>query len=315
MAHSPRAAVRVLQNGRLLPSLEAALEQRYDLVPLWQQADPKAFLKEHGGGITALVTSAALGADDALLASLPDLQMIASFGVGYDQLPTDTIRQRGLKASDCVADIAMGLLIDVSRGIAAADRFVRRGDWLKARFPLATKVSGKRLGVLGMGRIGRTIAKRASGFDMEIRYTNRNPLKDAPWAYEPSLTKLAEWADFLVIAAAGGAETRGLVGADVLKALGPEGFLINVARGTVVDEDALTEALVNKRIAGAGLDVFVDEPKAPPKLFGLDNVVMLPHVASATNETRQAMADSVLANLEAWHAGRPLPTPIPGVSA
>lgn len=313
MAHSPRAAVRVLQNGRLLPSLEAALEQRYDLVPLWQQADPKAFLKEHGGGITALVTSAALGADDALLASLPDLQMIASFGVGYDQLPTDTIRQRGLKASytpdvlnDCVADIAMGLLIDVSRGIAAADRFVRRGDWLKGSFPLATQVSGKRLGILGMGRIGRVIARRASGFDMEVRYHNRNPLGDVDYGYAATLKELAEWADFLVIASAGGAETRGLVSREILEALGPKGYLVNISRGTVVDEAALVDALVNQRIAGAGLDVFENEPHVPEALLTLDNVVLLPHLASNTHETRAAMAQRVEDNLAAFFAGKPL---------
>ena len=312
----------LLQNGRLLPAMEAELERDYEYLPLWQQPDREAYLHEHGGRAAALATSAAVGADEALLAALPNLQMIGSFGVGYDQLPTETIRKRGLKASytpdvlnDCVADTAFLLLLDVARGASAADRFVRRGEWLKTRFPLATSVAGKRLGIFGLGRIGKAIAQRALGFGMEIRYTNRNPVAGVEWKHEPSLVELARWADFLVVAAAGGADTRKLVNAEVMDALGPEGFLVNVARGTVVDEAALVRALVERRIAGAGLDVFEDEPNVPEALLALDNVVLLPHIASATHETRQKMGDLVLANLRAHFAGKPLLTPIPGVSA
>ncbi|MET0543901.1 MAG: 2-hydroxyacid dehydrogenase, partial [Variovorax sp.] len=207
---------------------------------------------------------------------------------------------------DCVADTAWALLMDVARGVSASDRFVRRGEWLKSQFPLATKVSGKKLGILGMGRIGRVIARRASGFDMEVRYHNRRQLADVEQGYEPTLKALAQWADFLVIASAGGAETRGLVSREILDALGPQGFLINISRGTVVDEAALVEALQHRRIAGAGLDVFEDEPNVPPALFALDNVVLLPHIASNTHETRAAMAGRVEDNLSAFLAGKPM---------
>ncbi len=312
----------VLQHGRLLPALEAALAERYELLPLWQQPEPAAWLREHGGRVRALATSAGVGADRALIDALPRLEMVSSFGVGLDQLDLDALRRRGLKAgytpdvlNDCVADTAFTLLLDVARGASAADRFVRRGGWLSAKFPLATKFSGKRLGILGLGRIGRAIARRAAGFDMTIRYTNRSPALDVPWPYEPALVELARWADFLVIAAAGGADSRHLVDDAVLDALGPQGFVVNIARGSVIDEAALVRALVDKRIGGAGLDVFENEPAVPPALFALDNVVLLPHVASATVETRQAMADRVLANLEAHFAGQPLPSPVPGLGA
>jgi lactate dehydrogenase-like 2-hydroxyacid dehydrogenase len=176
--------------------------------------------------------------------------------------------------------------------------------------PLATKVSGARLGILGLGRIGRAIATRAEGFDMEIRYHNRRQVPDAPYGYERSLAELAKWCDFLVIATSGGEATRGLVGAAVLESLGPEGFLVNIARGSVVDEPALVEALAAKRIAGAGLDVFADEPRVPEALLALDNVVLTPHIASATTATRAAMGQLVLDNLAAFfETGRVL-TPV-----
>lgn len=177
------------------------------------------------------------------------------------------------------------------------------GDWSPpsaARFPLGRKVSGARLGILGLGHIGRPVARRAAGFDMEVRYHNRRAVPDVPWAHEPSLIELARWCDFLVVIAAGGAETRHLVDAQVLDALGPQGFIVNVARGSVIDEAALVSALVDKRIAGAGLDVFEHEPQVPAELMALDNVVMLPHVASGTVETRQAMGDRVADNLDAF---------------
>jgi hydroxypyruvate reductase len=190
----------------------------------------------------------------------------------------------------------------VARGASAADRFVRRGDWLKGTFPLARKVSGARLGLVGMGRIGRTIAQRSTGFEMAVKYHTRRPVAEVAWAHEPSLIELARWADYLVVITAGGPATRHLVNAEVLEALGPEGFLVNVARGSVIDEAALVRALVDKRIAGAGLDVFENEPQVPAELMALDNVVLLPHIASATRETRQAMADRVFDNLQGFFA-------------
>jgi lactate dehydrogenase-like 2-hydroxyacid dehydrogenase len=309
---------RLLQNGRLMPFLEEELAAEFDLHPLWKEADRKAFLAEHGAEFTALVTSARAGADAALMDSLPQLKAIVNFGVGYDTVDIDAAKQRSVMVSntpdvlnDCVADLAFGLLIDAGRGISAGDRFVRRGDWLRISAPpLATRITGKRLGILGLGRIGQAIAKRSTGFDMEVRYHSRRPVADAPYAYEASAAALAEWADFLVVACAGGAATRHLVSAQVLSALGPKGFLINISRGTVVDEGALVDALVNRRIAGAALDVFENEPQVPAELMSLENVVLLPHVGSGTHETRRAMGDLVKANLHSYFSTGRLKTPV-----
>jgi lactate dehydrogenase-like 2-hydroxyacid dehydrogenase len=309
---------RVLQHGRLLPALEKELALRYALHPLWQESDPDAFLAAHGAEFDALATSARFGASAALIDALPALKVISSFGVGLDTIDVDRARQRGIAVgytpevlNDCVADTAFGLVMDVARRFSAADRFVRAGQWLKGQYPLTTKVSGKRLGILGLGRIGQVVARRASGFDMEVRYHNRRPNPAVPYAFEATLTALAAWADFLVVVSAGGPETRNLVNADVLRALGPKGFLVNVSRGTVVDEDALIQALEDGGIAGAGLDVYVDEPNVPERLLALDNVVLLPHLASATHETRQAMADLVLTNLDHFFGTGEVKTGVP----
>ncbi len=295
---------RILQNGRLLPSLEAALEQQFDVHPLWKEADPDAYLRAHGGEFVGMVTSAIKGGSREFLAMLPNLKVISSFGVGYDALDVVGAQPRGIAVgytpdvlNDCVADTAFSLVINVARRFPACDQFTRRGDWLKGAFPLTTKVSGKRMGILGLGRIGQTIARRASGFDMAIRYHNRKPRNDVPYDYEPSLKALAEWCDFLVIASAGGAETKHLVSREILEAVGPKGFVVNISRGSVIDEDAMIDALEHGRLGGAGLDVYTHEPNVPERLLKLDNVVMLPHLASATHETRQAMADLVMANL------------------
>ncbi len=297
----------VLNTGRLPPTLVARLAATFDLTDLQAQPDPATHLTAYGARYAGLVTSAAVGVDAAVVAALPNLKVISSFGVGLDRLPLDAARARGIAVgytpdvlNDCVADCAFGLLLDAARGFSAADRYVRRGDWARGNFPLARKVSGGKLGIVGMGRIGRAIAQRSTGFDMAVRYHARRPVADVTWAYEASLLELARWADFLVIITAGGAGTRHLVNAEVLDALGPRGFLVNVARGSVVDETALVAALRDKRIAGAGLDVFENEPHVPAELLTLDNVVLLPHVASATEETRQAMADRVFDNLQAF---------------
>ncbi len=298
--------------------MEKVLTEEFAAHRLADEADPDVFLAQHGKEFTALVTSAKFGADAKLLAALPSLKVICNFGVGYDTIDITEAKRRGIAVSntpdvlnDCVADLAFGLLIDVARGLSVSDRFVRSGGWLKGPYPLQTRVSGKRLGILGLGRIGRMIAKRAGGFDMEIRYHNRRPAEGVAYGYESSLKALAEWADFLVVASAGGTETRHLVSKEIIEALGKDGFLINISRGSVVDEPALIDALANRRIAGAALDVFEDEPNVPAALMALDNVVVLPHVASATHETRQDMADLVLANLRSYLAKGVLLTPVP----
>ena len=313
---TPTSRPRVLQKGRLLPELEQRLAGAFDVHRLADEADPAAFLAAHGRGFTGLVTSAVFGADAALIGALPDLKVISSFGVGTDALDLEAARQRGVAVAntpdvlnDCVADLAMALVLDVARGVTEADRFVRRGDWQQGRFRLGQRVSGRRLGIVGLGRIGRTVARRATGFDMDIRYHSRRPVADVPWTHEPSLHALARWCDFLVVIVAGGAGTRHLVDASVLDALGPDGFLVNVARGSVIDEAALVSALVERRIAGAGLDVFEDEPRVPAALTGLDHVVLVPHIASGTEQTRRAMADLVFDNLQAFYRDGRVMTP------
>lgn len=311
----------VLQAGRLMPWLEQRLSERYELYRLPDAADRDAFLREQGGRFTGLVTSAiGCGAPAWLLAALPALQVISNFGVGHDRIDVAAARERGIVVgytpdvlNDCVADTAFALLLDVARRVSEADRFVRAGRWTAAGGPgfgLGRKVSGARLGIVGLGRIGQTIARRAGGFDMAVRYHSRRRVADLPWSHEPDLHALARWADYLVVITSGGAGTRHLIDGAVLEALGPRGFLINVARGSVVDEQALVRALLERRIAGAGLDVYEHEPAVPAELLQLDNVVLLPHVASATQETRQAMAELTLANLAAGLAGDPLPAAI-----
>ncbi|CAM3458932.1 2-hydroxyacid dehydrogenase [Polaromonas hydrogenivorans] len=309
---------KLLQHAEIPPLRDTELHTRYDVHPLWKESDPQAFLVEHGPAFSGYVTSARFGVDEATLAALPNLKVISSFGVGTDTLPLEAASARGIAVgytpdvlNDCVADTAFGLVMDVARRFSAADRFVRRGDWLKGQYPLATRVSGKRLGILGLGRIGQVVARRASGFDMEVRYHNRRPNPSVPYAYEATLESLARWADFLVVVSAGGPETRNLVSSDVLRALGPKGYLVNVSRGSVVDEGALIQALQDGAIAGAGLDVYADEPRVPDKLLGMEQVVLLPHLASATHETRQAMADLVLENLDSYFSTGKLRTGVP----
>jgi lactate dehydrogenase-like 2-hydroxyacid dehydrogenase len=296
---------RILQNGRLMPELEARLAAEFDIRRLADEPDPDKFLAQHGAEFVGLVTSGGGGGGAALMAALPALKVISNFGVGLDHIDLAQAARRGIPVghtpdvlNDCVADLAMTLVLDVARGASAADRFVRRGDWPRAKFPLMRKVSGQCLGIVGMGRIGRTIARRAVGFDMDIRYHSRREVDGVGWQHVASLVELARWADFLVVIVAGGPATRHLIDDAVLTALGPQGFLINVSRGSVVDEAALVRALQQGRIAGAGLDVFEKEPQVPAELFGLDNVVLLPHIASGTQETRQAMADLTFNNLK-----------------
>jgi hydroxypyruvate reductase len=312
---------RILQAGRLLASLEQRLAAEFDLHLLASEPDPQAFLAAHGSEFVGFVSSAGVGASARTMELLPRLRVISSFGVGLDKIDLAAAKQRGIAVgytpdvlNDCVADLAMVLMLDVARRVSEADRFVRRGDWVKpglAGFPLGRKVSGARLGIVGLGRIGQTIARRSAAFDMQIRYHSRRPVEGVTWAHEPSLLELARWCDFLIVITAGGAGTKHLIDAAVLDALGPLGFIVNVARGSVIDEAALVRALLDKRIAGAGLDVFEDEPKVPSELFALDNVVLLPHIASATQETRQAMADRVFDNLSGFFRDGTLVSPAP----
>lgn len=251
------------------------------------------------------------------MARFPALEIVSVFGVGYDGVDVPAARERGIHVThtpdvltDDVADLAIALMLAVARNVVRADRFARGGEWKNGPFPFTTKVSGARLGIVGLGRIGEAIARRAAGFDMEISYHNRSQ-KDVPYSYFGDIKSLAAAVDFLVMITPGGAGTRALVNAEVLEALGPKGFLINVARGSVVDEAALIRALQEGGIAGAGLDVFENEPNIPAELAALENVVLTPHMASGTLVTRTAMADLAFENLQAHFAGRAVITPVP----
>lgn len=310
---------RVLQVGPLKPSLEESLAADYDALVLPSDAGARAaFLVEHGAGVTAVVTSGRTGVDAALMADLPNLGAIVHFGVGYDTTDVDVAAERGISVSntpdvltDCVADTALGLLIDTLRRFSAADRYVRAGRWPReGNFPLTRKVSGSRVGIIGLGRIGSAIADRLTGFGCDIAYHNRNKIPDSPFRYAASAVELAASVDVLVIAASGGKATAQLVDRQVLEALGRDGFLINIARGSVVDEVALVDLLTSGELAGAGLDVVADEPNVPAELLELDNVVVLPHVASGTTATRAAMEALTLENLDGYLTDGALITPV-----
>jgi lactate dehydrogenase-like 2-hydroxyacid dehydrogenase len=296
----------ILQLGPLTERFNRSLAAEHEVLTLWKE-DADALLDQHGQRVEVVVTSARFGCTAQLIERLPNLRAIVSFGVGYDSIDVAAARARNILVSntpevlnDCVADLAFGMLIDCARQMSRADRFVRAGEWPSGGLPLGSKVSGKRLGIVGLGRIGEEVAKRSSGFSMQVRYHNRRPVEGSPYGYEASLIELARWSDFLVLTCPGGESTRNLINRDVLDALGTKGTLINVSRGSVVDEPALVDALVQGRLGGAGLDVYVQEPEVPQALRDLPNVVLLPHIGSATEETRLAMEELLVANLRAF---------------
>ena len=313
---------RILQVGPLKPSLAATLTDRYDALLLPDDDSRAAFLAEHGTSIGAVVTTGRTGVPAELMAQLPSLGAVVNFGVGYDTTDVEAAAARGVLVSntpdvltDCVADTAIGLALDTLRGLSAADRFVRRGDWPQAgNFPLTRKLSGKRVGILGLGRIGQAIATRFEAFGCPISYHSRSEVHGSPYTYAASPAQLAADVDILVLATSGGSGTQHLVDRLVLEALGPDGYLVNIARGSVVDQDALVELLLEGGIAGAGLDVYTEEPKVPAELMDLDNVVLLPHLASGTVETRAAMEQLTLDNLDRWLADGTVLTPVPEVT-
>ena len=300
--------MKILQIGRLSNDVNQHLEREYGALALWQQTQSDEFLQQFGADFEVVVTSAAYGLTAAQIALLPNLRAVCSFGVGYDSIDVAALQQKNIVLSntpdvltDCVADLAMGLMIDVSRGISAGDRYIRKGLWgSKQRMGMQVRVSGKRLGILGLGRIGAAIAGRAIGFNMEIAYHNRSKHPESDYAYLPSVQALAQWADYLVVACPGGAATEHLVDAAVLSALGEHGYLINIARGSIVDEQALIQALDNKQIAGVALDVFEHEPQVSQALMENDSVVLTPHIGSATQETRMDMDALLLDNVAAF---------------
>lgn len=299
----------------LLAKQMADLEQDFTVHKLPPPPERQAFLAKLADRVRFVQTTGFHGADAALINALPKLEIIACMAVGLDSVDLAAAKARGVAVTntpdvlnDDVADLAIALMLMAARRLAVSDRFVREGKWLKGGQPLATKVSGKRLGILGLGRIGKAIAKRAAAFDMDIAYHGRRAQPDVPYRFYPDLARMAADVDFLVVICPGGEATRNIVNQQVIEALGPKGILINVARGSVVDEPALVRALQSGKLGGAGLDVFADEPKVPTELLTMEQVVLAPHVGSATVETRNAMADLVVANLRAHLRGDKLLT-------
>ncbi|RDI57096.1 2-hydroxyacid dehydrogenase [Microvirga subterranea] len=309
----------ILMAGPMMPSVIEALDRDFILHRLWEQADKDAYLNEVAPRIRGLAASAVAGRTDAaFIGRFPNLEIIASLGVGYDNVDAAEAGRRGIIVTNTpdvlneeVADLTIGLLLATLRRIPQADRYLRAGEWLKAPFPLSTTLRERKVGIVGLGRIGKAIARRLEGFGVEIAYYGRNRQESVAYSYHASLPSLAEACDVLIVITPGGAETRHMIDAEVLKALGPNGVLINVSRGTVVDEKALIEALRSGTILAAGLDVFEDEPRVPQELIDMDNVVLLPHIGSASVHTRRAMGQLVVDNLVSWFADRGPLTPVP----
>ena len=299
------------------PALDA-LDREFTTHKLWLAPDRKALVAACADRVRGIATTGFHGADADLINALPKLEIISCFGVGYDAVDVDAAKKRGVIVTntpgvlnDAVADLTLGLVIAAARRIPQGDRYVREGMWLREPQPLAQHVSGKRLGIVGLGRIGRDIARRALGFDMKIAYHSRHRVPDVPFAYHERLVDLARSSDFLVAIVPGGPETFHMVNEEVMRALGPKGILVNVARGSVVDEQALIKCLREGALGGAALDVFEDEPRVPEALLALDNVVVTPHVGSATPEARGGMGQLTVDNLLAHFAGKPPLTPVP----
>ncbi len=306
----------VLMPRPMLPSVAEAIEASLPLTKLWEAPDPERRLAEVAPEVRGLAVVHG-PVDDALMARFPKLEIVASFGVGYDHVDARAAARRGVVVTNTpdvlneeVADTALALMLNAVRQLPAAERHLRAGKWLEGAFPLSASLRGRTVGILGLGRIGKAIARRCEAFGLAVAYHGRSPQPGVPYLYYPTLLGLAEACDVLVVIAPGGEETRNLVDAAVLRALGPEGILVNVARGSVVDEDALVDALRTGAIAGAGLDVFRDEPNVPKTLLDMDHVVLLPHVGSASRHTRAAMGQLVVDNLLSWAAGRGPLTPV-----
>lgn len=309
-------STELLQLCPLTPALEGELARRFTVHRYFEAQDQKSFLNEHGSAIRAVVTGGHIGLPADIGAALPNLEIVAINGVGYDKVDLANAKAKGFRVSNTpdvltadVADATLGLILAQARRLPQADQYTRQAKWLSGEMPLSTRVSGRRYGIFGLGRIGEAIAKRLEGFDGEISYCSRNR-RDVPYNYYADIKSLALNVDVLVIAAAASAETKHIVNAEVLEALGKDGVLVNVARGSLVDEQALIAALKAGTIKGAGLDVFEYEPRIPAELFEFDDVILTPHIGSATHQTRQAMAKLVLANLDAHFAGEPLPTAV-----
>ena len=310
--------------GRLFGAPETRVDELFQVHRIEDFAPVPEFAAEMAGKFRAVAVGMvgsghidSVVVNEAFLARFPRLELVAALGVGCDHIDVVAATARDVIVTNTpdvnteeVADTAMGMLLSTVRQLPQADRFIRSGAWPTAMFPLTATLRNKRLGILGLGRIGKAVARRAEGFDLKILYHNRNRREDVPYTYVSSALELARAVDILMLIVPGGEDTRDLVDAEMLKALGPDGVLLNVSRGTVVNESALIEALKNKVIAGAGLDAFLHEPHVPDALIEMEHVVLLPHIGSGTHHTREQMSVAVVNNLEHWNAGRPPPNPV-----
>lgn len=303
--------------GPMYPACEERLAREFTAHRLWQAPDPEAFLCGVADRVRGVALYALHGCPGSVIQALPKLEIIACMGIGVDKIDLECAKSRGVRVTntpdvvtDATADIALALTLATERRIAEADRFVRRGDWLKGDYPLGRSLRGRKVGIVALGRIGQAIATRCEAFGMAIAYYGPRRKDEVAYPYFADPVALADWAEILIVAAPGGVATRNLVSRAVIDALGPEGTLINIARGTVVDEGALVDALGSGRLGRAGLDVYVNEPHVPEALFAMDNVVLSPHTGSATHDTRRAMGDLTVDNLLAHFAGKPLLTPV-----
>jgi lactate dehydrogenase-like 2-hydroxyacid dehydrogenase len=294
----------------------AELERDFTVHKPWVARDPRAYVRESCGKVRAAVTSTAIGFSRAEIEALPKLEIVGCYGPYVDLVDLAAAKERGVavthtpdSTAEPVADLAMGMVVAVMRRICEADRFVRAGKWPAGVFEAGREVRGKTCGIVGLGRIGREIAARAAAFGMKIRYHGPRLKDGVAWPYHADLQSLARESDVLVVTCRLAPETRNLVDARVLDALGKDGFLVNVARGAIVDEDALIAALQAGRIAGAALDVFRDEPQVPAALMKMDNVVLAPHMGTSTREIRDERSRKLLSDLRAFFAGRPLSYP------
>ncbi len=299
------------------PLVMQGLAEHLPLIKLWETEDREGTLSRIASEVRAIATGGHVAIDGAFMSRFPNLKIVANFGVGYDTVDAAWAGKHGIIVTNTpgvldeeVADTALGLVLATVRQLPAAERHLRAGRWLQEPFPLTPTLRGRTVGILGLGRIGKAIAKRVAAFGLAVAYHNRRPQPDVPFLYYPTLVGLAQACDILIVVTPGGSETRHLVGSEVLEALGPTGILINVARGSVVDEQALIRALKVRIILAAGLDVFADEPRVPQELIDMDHVVLLPHVGSASQHTRDAMGQLVVDNILSWAAGKGPLTPV-----
>lgn len=306
----------IIITGQAIPSAMEALEKKFNLLKLYEAPDMDAFLAANQH-VRMCASTYKLRIDGAFMDKLPNLELVANFGVGVDLIDLEAARARKIRVTntpevlnEAVAELAMALMLSLCRRIVPADRHVRDGKWESAGYPLTGELTGATVGILGLGRIGKEIAKRCQAFGMQVVYHGRTEQKFQPYPYYASLVEMARDVDWLMCVVPGDTGTAGLVSREVLEALGPEGNIVNVGRGSLIDEAAMLELLQNGGLGGAALDVFVKEPKMDPGFWALDNVVLAPHQGSATHKTRWQMGDLMVRNLIAHSEGRPLITPV-----